>query len=109
MNFVDPPAGKHGRVIASVDGQFAFADSPETARRFYGVNLCFGAHYLAHEEADRLAVRPSSRLIRRSNGRKDRKNTKREVVWMRAPIALQVSSHLFAKPSPFFTSFVSFG
>lgn len=57
MGFVDPPAGKHGRMIARSDGQFAFAQSPETAWRFYGVNLCFGAHYLAHEEADRLADR----------------------------------------------------
>ncbi|MHB9009594.1 MAG: hypothetical protein ACYDC1_21995, partial [Limisphaerales bacterium] len=57
MGFVDAPAGKHGRVIARADGQFAFADSPEIPRRFYGVNLCFGAHYVSAEEADRLAER----------------------------------------------------
>jgi hypothetical protein len=57
MGFTDPPAGKHGRVVARTDGQFAFADSPQTPRRFYGVNLCFGAHYLSHDEADRLADR----------------------------------------------------
>jgi hypothetical protein len=57
MGFVDAPAGKHGRVIARADGQFAFEQRPETPQRFYGVNLCFGAHYLSHEEADRLADR----------------------------------------------------
>jgi hypothetical protein len=57
MGFVDPPAGKHGRVIARADGQFAFANSPEKPERFYGVNLCFGAHYLSREESDRLAER----------------------------------------------------
>lgn len=57
MGFVDAPAGKHGRVIARPDGQFAFADSPSIARRFYGVNLCFGAHYLSKDEADQLAER----------------------------------------------------
>jgi hypothetical protein len=57
LGFVDAPAGKHGRVIARADGRFAFEQSPDVARRFYGVNLCFGAHYLSHEEADRLAER----------------------------------------------------
>lgn len=57
MGFSDAPAGKHGRVIARPDGQFAFADSPETPRRFYGVNLCFGAQYIEPAEADRLADR----------------------------------------------------
>jgi hypothetical protein len=57
MGFVDAPAGKHGRVVARPDGQFAFADSPNEARRFYGVNLCFGAQYLSHEESDQLAER----------------------------------------------------
>ncbi|MBM3838569.1 MAG: hypothetical protein FJ398_11505 [Verrucomicrobia bacterium] len=33
------------------------ANSPDTPRRFYGVNLCFGAHYLSHAESDRLADR----------------------------------------------------
>jgi hypothetical protein len=57
MGFVDAPAGKHGRVIVNARGQFAFANSPEVPRRFYGVNLCFGAHYLSAAEADRLAER----------------------------------------------------
>lgn len=57
MGFVDAPAGKHGRVIVNAKGQFAFANSPEITRRFYGVNLCFGAHYLSKVEADRLAER----------------------------------------------------
>jgi hypothetical protein len=57
MGFVDPPAGKHGPVIARADGQFAFAGSPDQPQRFYGVNLCFGAHYLSKEESDRLAER----------------------------------------------------
>jgi len=57
MGFVDAPAGKHGRVIARPDGQFAFANSPKKAQRFYGVNLCFGAQYLGREDADHLADR----------------------------------------------------
>src|SRR5580765_5618609 len=32
MGFTDAPAGKHGRVIARSDGQFAFADSPGEAQ-----------------------------------------------------------------------------
>jgi len=57
MGFSDAPAGKHGRVIARPDGQFAFEDSPRLPRRFYGVNLCFSAQYLTHEQADQLAQR----------------------------------------------------
>lgn len=57
MGWLDAPAGKHGRVIVNAEGRFAFADSPKVAQRFYGVNLCFGAHYLSKEEADRLADR----------------------------------------------------
>jgi hypothetical protein len=57
MGFTDAPAGKHGQVLARADGQFAFSDSPDQPRRFYGVNLCFGAQYLSHEESDRLAER----------------------------------------------------
>jgi hypothetical protein len=54
----DAPAGKFGRVITSKAGnQFVFEKDPETPRRFYGVNLCFGAQYLTHEESDRLAER----------------------------------------------------
>jgi hypothetical protein len=57
LGLTEAPAGKHGRVIARPDGQFAFSDSPDQPRRFYGVNLCFGAHYLSRTEADRLAER----------------------------------------------------
>ena len=57
MGFVDPPAGQHGRVIVSPDGHFAFERSARTPRRFYGVNLCFGAHFVSKPEADRLADR----------------------------------------------------
>jgi hypothetical protein len=57
LGFTEAPAGKHGRVIARPDGQFAFADSPGQARRFYGVNLCFSALCLPKDQADRLAER----------------------------------------------------
>jgi hypothetical protein len=57
MGLTEAPAGKHGPVIARPNGQFAFADSPEIPRRFYGVNFCFGALYLSHEESDRIAER----------------------------------------------------
>src|SRR5512137_965162 len=57
MGILSGPAGTHGRVIATRDGHFAFEDRPDTARRFYGVNLCVGAQYLSHAEADRLAER----------------------------------------------------
>jgi hypothetical protein len=57
LGLAEAPAGKHGRVIARPEGHFAFADAPDQPRRFYGVNLCFGAQYLSHEEADRLAER----------------------------------------------------
>ena len=57
LGFADPPAGKHGRLLARPDGQFAFADSPDKPRRFYGLNLCFSAQYLSKEQADRLAER----------------------------------------------------
>ncbi len=57
MGQLDPPAGRHGRIIARPDGAFAFRERPDEPRRFYGVNLCFSAHYLQHGEADRLAER----------------------------------------------------
>ncbi len=57
LGWLDAPAGKYGRVIARPDGRFAFEKRPGSARRFYGVNLCFGAQYLRHEEAARLADR----------------------------------------------------
>jgi hypothetical protein len=55
--FHSAPAGKHGRVIAREDGQFAFEKLPKVAQRFYGINLCFSAQYLSHSQADRLADR----------------------------------------------------
>jgi hypothetical protein len=57
MRPTDTPAGRHGRIIATPDGHFAFADSPAVPRRFYGVNLCFTAQYLAPEQAEALAER----------------------------------------------------
>ncbi|MCY3023079.1 MAG: hypothetical protein NTW87_29230 [Planctomycetota bacterium] len=57
LGFHDAPAGKHGRAICRPDGQFAFEKMPEKPQRFYGVNFCFGALYLSHEESDRLAER----------------------------------------------------
>lgn len=52
----DAPAGKYGRVVGRQDGHFGF-EKRNRAQRFYGVNLCFSANYLNHEEADRLAER----------------------------------------------------
>ncbi|HEX2951206.1 MAG TPA: hypothetical protein VHV83_16805, partial [Armatimonadota bacterium] len=51
------PAGKYGRVIANKDGRLTFEKQPSTPVRFCGVNLCFGAQYLTHEQADMLATR----------------------------------------------------
>lgn len=52
---LDAPAGKYGRVVVR-DGHFEFSDRPGVARRFYGVNLCFGANYFqTPETADRFA------------------------------------------------------
>lgn len=52
---LDAPAGRHGRVVVR-NGHFEFADVPGVARRFYGVNLCFGANYFQSlESADRFA------------------------------------------------------
>jgi hypothetical protein len=52
----DAPAGKYGRLVARRDGHFAF-EKRNTPQRFYGVNLCFSANYLEHDEADKLAER----------------------------------------------------
>jgi len=57
MGQLDAPAGKHGRVVARPDGTFAFEKDPDTPRRFYGVNLCFGAQYVEHALSDRVAER----------------------------------------------------
>lgn len=55
--FTDGPCGSKGRVIATPDGHFAYADDPKTPRRFYGVNLCFSSSYLSKEHADQLLDR----------------------------------------------------
>ena len=57
FGFQDAPAGNKGRVIARKDGQFVFEKDPETARRFYGVNFCFSAQYMSHDESDKVAER----------------------------------------------------
>ena len=56
-DLIDGPCGAKGRIIATADGHFAYADEPHIARRFYGVNLCFSAQYLSKEQADILLDR----------------------------------------------------
>jgi len=51
------PAGSLGRVVATPDGALAFASKLGSRVRFYGVNLCFSAQYIAHEQSDLLANR----------------------------------------------------
>ena len=41
-------------------GGMAFADRPSEPVRFYGVNLCFSAHYLPHEQAEERNPPPAS-------------------------------------------------
>lgn len=57
QGFTDGPCGSKGRVIITPEGKFAFADDPATPRRFYGVNFCFSANFLSHEQADQLLDR----------------------------------------------------
>jgi len=57
MAFTDGPCGGKGRIIVTSDGHFACADQPDKPKRFYGVNLCFGASYLSKDEVDRLLDR----------------------------------------------------
>ncbi len=57
LGLQDAPAGKYGWLQGKADGTFAFQRQPDKPVRFYGVNLCFSAHYLPHEQADRLAER----------------------------------------------------
>ncbi len=57
MHLQDAPAGKHGWLQSNADGTFAFEKQPDKPVRFYGVNLCFSAHYITHEQADQLADR----------------------------------------------------
>ncbi len=55
--FTSGPCGSKGRVIVTPEGHFAFADEPGKPQRFYGINLCFSAQFLAREQADRLLDR----------------------------------------------------
>ena len=57
LGLTSGPCGAHGRVIATPDGHFAFADEPDKPQRFYGVNLCFSAQYLPKDQADQLLDR----------------------------------------------------
>lgn len=57
FGLLDAPAGKHGRLIVTPAGHFAFANQPETRQRFYGVNFCFTGQYMPKDEVDRLADR----------------------------------------------------
>ena len=57
LGLQDAPAGKHGWLKAAKDGTFFFEGAPNQPARFYGVNLCFSAHYITHEQSDRLAER----------------------------------------------------
>ncbi|AHF90796.1 hypothetical protein OPIT5_11855 [Opitutaceae bacterium TAV5] len=54
---LDAPAGKHGPVIVTPEGHFAFRDRPAERVRFWGVNLCFSANYPTRDEAELLAER----------------------------------------------------
>lgn len=51
------PAGSQGWLTVRPDGRFVFEKEPAQPVRFYGVNLCFEAQYLSHDESDRLADR----------------------------------------------------
>jgi len=51
---LDPPAGKHGFVKVK-DGHFYFEDG--TRARFWGTNLCFGACFPEHKDAEVMANR----------------------------------------------------
>lgn len=51
------PAGTLGRLVAKDNGRLEFEKKPNDPVRFYGANLCFSAHYITHEQADRLAER----------------------------------------------------
>ena len=57
LGLLDAPAGKHGWLRAHPDGSFRSERQPDRPARFYGVNLCFSAHYLDHALADLLAER----------------------------------------------------
>lgn len=53
----DGACGSKGRLIATPDGHFAFANEPTIPRRFYGANLCFSSQYQSKENVDKLLDR----------------------------------------------------
>ena len=56
MGLQDAPAGKYGW-LKNVGGHFEFEGMPDVEQRFYGVNLCYAANYLSHDDADMLVDR----------------------------------------------------
>lgn len=57
MGLAEGPAGRYGHVVVGESGHFEFEQRPGEPVRFYGINLCFGASYPTHEQADRLVAR----------------------------------------------------
>lgn len=57
MGLQDAPAGKQGWLLTDADGRFVFEQQPDKPVRFYGVNLCFSAHYITHQQSDQLVDR----------------------------------------------------
>lgn len=55
--WTEAPAGQHGRVMATPDGHFAFANAPETPVRFWGANVNFDVNFISKPEAEKLARR----------------------------------------------------
>lgn len=53
LGLLDPPAGRHGRVVAA-GGHFAFARLPGVRQRFYGINLVAATQYLDQAGSERL-------------------------------------------------------
>ena len=49
--------GSRGRVITTPAGHFAYADSPDQPRRFYGPNLCFSSQFMSKGNVDTLLDR----------------------------------------------------
>lgn len=57
FGFARAGCGDRGRIVATPEGHFAEAKAPDRPVRFYGVNFCFSAQYLTHDETDRLLDR----------------------------------------------------
>src|SRR4051794_26697714 len=51
--WLDRPAGRHGAVVARDGHLYAGPDR----LRLFGVNLCFGANFPRHEDAEKVAAR----------------------------------------------------